>query len=130
MSARLGNVPGIAVVRRHTIDEQHFVAHFQHIARHADQPLDQPHAILGRGECDHVPALWIAQRRQGNIAQGQLEIVGQPIDQYHIALKQSRTHGARRNRVPVRHGGPEDAETQEKDQQPTVIDDPALHDDL
>jgi hypothetical protein len=67
-----------------------------------------------------VAAARLAGARQHHVGEGQLDVVGQAVDEDHVALQQVGPHGAGRNRIPVGHRGAEHTE-QQHEQQETLV---------
>ena len=107
--------------RRAAIHDQNLVAHFDGVARNRHEAFDQAHVVPRREERHDVAALGLAEPRNDNIGQRQLEIEREPVDQNDVAFEQSRTHGPRRDWIPIRHRRAEQAEEQDENQEAAIV---------
>jgi len=85
-------------------------ADFDTVARQCGDALDQAGAVFRREEGDDVAALRFAEVADGDVGQRHFQVVGDAVDEDHVAFQQVGMHGGGRYRIPVGDGGAEYAQ--------------------
>jgi len=75
-------------------------------------------------QIDLVKGICLHEHKIDHVGERYLDVVGQPVDEHHVAFQQARMHRPGRNRVPVRHGGAEHAEQKKKHDEPVALSHP------
>jgi len=85
------------------------VAHFEHVARDADDALDEVLGrVLGILEDDDVAGLGIGERQDDLVGEGDMGAVEEFVDEQMVADQQRVKHGARRDLEGLDHEGADD----------------------
>ena len=58
--------------------------------------------------------------QQHDVSQRQFEVVGQPVDEHDVALQQRGPHRPGRDGVPVGHGGAQQREAEQEEEEAAV----------